>query len=101
MPFTLTPGVRFISKVLLYGYIYVAGLSLLAGYVLPSLSKISLAGLSLICAVSGLVGKRHIARFRDERTARSLGARLAPRVRGKLPLNYDVLMVLHQASVSG
>ncbi|KAF8894969.1 cytochrome P450 [Mucidula mucida] len=98
MPFTLTPGVRFISKVLLYGYIYVAGLSLLAGYVLPSLSKISLAGLSLICAVSGLVGKRHIARFRDERTARSLGARLAPRVRGKLPLNYDVLMVLHQAS---
>ncbi|KAF8894964.1 cytochrome P450 [Mucidula mucida] len=87
MPFTLTPGVRFISKVLLYGYIYVTGFSLLAGYVLPPLSKISLS--------------RYIDHFRDERTARSLGARLAPGVRGKLPLNYDVLMALHHASESG
>ncbi|KAF9033991.1 cytochrome P450 [Hymenopellis radicata] len=101
MPFTLTPGALFISKVFLHGCIYVAGFSLLAGYILPSLSKGSLAVLSLICAVAGLVARRYVARYRDERTARSLGARLAPRIRGKLPLNFDVLLALDRAVESG
>ncbi|KAF9020876.1 cytochrome P450 [Hymenopellis radicata] len=101
MPFTLTPGARFISKVIFYGYIYVAGFSLLAGYILPSLSKGSLAVLSLLFAVSGLVGRRYVIRYRNERIARSLGARLAPQVRGKLPFNFDVLRTLHRAAESG
>jgi hypothetical protein len=39
--------------------------------------------------------------WRDERTAAALGARLAPKVTGKLPLGMDLISALLEAHKSG